>query len=96
MRTIRPSASGTWFKVAVYLLLAQLFLSLCARRSDLGSFLICVSFAVATGWWYVRERRRIRRLERARLFCIHCGYDLRMSRHRCPECGMPVLPWRLW
>ena len=34
------------------------------------------------------ERRRPRRLEQLR--CIHCGYDLRATPEKCPECGNVV------
>ena len=46
------------------------------------------AFALAPAVWVVCWRRR-RRQHRAGL-CPRCGYDLRASKERCPECGTPV------
>jgi hypothetical protein len=43
-----------------------------------------VPLGVALGRWMGRERRRKRGL------CVRCGYDLRASGERCPECGWAV------
>jgi hypothetical protein len=50
---------------------------------------VIIVFAAYPAWEvFVARRRRLRREYRlAHGHCLHCGYDLRASSGRCPECG---------
>lgn len=50
-------------------------------------FLVAMTGVMAIVW---AIRRRRRRLYAQKGFCIQCGYDLRASKDRCPECGTPI------
>jgi hypothetical protein len=42
--------------------------------------------------WLIGRRGRLKRRRLRRGLCIACGYDVRMSPDRCPECGLTTSP----
>lgn len=51
-------------------------------------YAIVIFTLLLPSWWYFNERHRRKIiLWRQENRCIHCGYDLRASPKRCPECG---------
>ncbi len=58
---------------------------------ELGPYLLIIPavLAIVLGR-FLFLRRRARRLRLLGHFCLHCGYDLRASLERCPECGTVV------
>jgi hypothetical protein len=45
-------------------------------------------------WKILAMRKRWMRTRQAWGLCVICGYDLRASKHRCPECGSVISPYR--
>ena len=67
-------------------------LGMCAAYPSRVEFRISGSIVFAvwllSAGWFRRERRFWRQVRRASAGqCLGCGYDLRSSPGRCPECG---------
>ena len=39
-------------------------------------------------WQQLQWRQVVRFIRKERGYCLNCGYDLRFSEDRCPECGV--------
>jgi hypothetical protein len=61
-------------------------------ESGIGMWLALGAALAFVLWWTIGwdDRRRERRTEwlRTNHICLHCGYDMRATPRRCPECGL--------
>ncbi len=53
-------------------------------------WLILFTLITPCGWLSVWLRRRRQQRPAAAGCCLKCGYDLRASKERCPECGTAI------
>ena len=57
------------------------------RSITVPMWLPTIIFAIPVGWLVVWTPLRRRRKRKKLGLCSKCGYDLRASKDRCPECG---------
>jgi hypothetical protein len=70
-----------------FLLCLVLFVAFLALPT-FAQYCVCAVGGVLALLDYVARQRHARFLERVRRgLCVRCGYDLRATPHRCPECG---------
>jgi hypothetical protein len=58
------------------------------RTVEIRPWLFVVVLSVAPLAWLIRARYLRRKMRKG--FCVTCGYDLRASTGRCPECGTEI------
>ena len=61
---------------------------LTCRAAGAPMWILGVPLLVPLAILSIRNRRSVRRRQAG--LCLRCGYDLRASPDRCPECGQPV------
>jgi hypothetical protein len=51
-------------------------------------WVVAIPLGLGAAWWLIVQRRRdVLRHRAGHGLCLACGYDLRQSPERCPECG---------
>ena len=65
-------------------------LSIQVRIIAIPFWFLFLPSAILPVLWFVSLRRRRRRARSGH--CLNCGYDLRESKQKCPECGTAIQP----